>query len=134
MFKSPDGSGELVPALFLHIQKTGGTTIVDLAWKHYGYNVCSHGDYEIKSRKDLESLAFVSGHFGYDYARPLMRSRYSFTFLRKPQDRVLSFYYFCRTRDPEEREIYRLAQEMSLKSFLKAGFEHPLVKSLIWNS
>ena len=127
-------SQKKVPALFLHIQKTAGTTIVDQAWKHYGYSVCSHGDFEGKQLSDLTNRNFISGHFGYDFAKPLLKSRYSFTFLRDPIERILSFYYFCRTRNTEEREIYSIAHSMGLESFLRAGFEHPLVKSLIWNS
>jgi len=132
--KKGNDARKLKPALFLHIQKTAGTTIVDLAWKHYGYSVCSHGNFESKQADDLADLSFISGHFGYEFAKPLMGSRYSFTFLREPEERILSFYYFCRTRNPEEREIYQLAQSMDLESFLQAGFENPLVKSLIWNS
>jgi hypothetical protein len=37
------------PALFLHIQKTAGTTMVTLAQQHYGReNVASHGDFVVR--------------------------------------------------------------------------------------
>lgn len=142
--------GALVPALFLHIQKTAGTSIVHLARKHYGNeNVVSHGDYlagwkgrsldEIvaargRSPDDLCGFAFVSGHFGYDFARSLMDGRYSFTFLRDPRERILSYYYFCRTRDPREFEIYELAREKSLDEFLRCGLESKALKACIWNN
>jgi len=143
-------TGELVPALFLHIQKTAGTSIVDLARNHYGNdNVTSHGDHldgfsefplkdkyfspeDVKSR--FGSVPFVSGHFGYDFSKHLMDGRYSFTFLRNPAERILSFYYFCRTRDPHEFGIYRLSQEVSLDEFLAMGLEIPAVKACIWNT
>ena len=35
-----------------------------------------------------------------------MDKRYSFIFLRNPIERVLSYYYFCKSRDPKEFEIY----------------------------
>ncbi|MCH7920168.1 MAG: sulfotransferase family 2 domain-containing protein, partial [Planctomycetes bacterium] len=96
--------------LFLHIQKTAGSSIVELARDHYDKSVISHGDFGGHKPEDFQDVAFVSGHFGYEFARPLMSDRYSFTFLRDPVDRVLSFYYFCRRMDSNEFEIYSLAQ------------------------
>jgi hypothetical protein len=119
----------------LHIPKTAGTSVVDQAVVHYGeQNVCSHGDYLGKTPSELAEVPFVSGHFGYDFASRLMGSRYSFTFLRNPAERLLSFYFFCRTRDPEEFEVYRLAQQLDLDSFLGRAFEVPLSKAYLWNN
>ncbi|WP_288355861.1 sulfotransferase family 2 domain-containing protein [uncultured Cycloclasticus sp.] len=126
--------GEIIPAVFLHLQKTAGTTIVDLAWQKYGHAACSHGEFETTAKQVLFEKSFVSGHFGYEFAKSLILSRYSFTFLRNPVERVLSFYFFCRGRDKNERKIYKLAQSLSLDQFLRAGFDNELVKSLIWNS
>lgn len=140
----------MVPAIFMHIQKTAGTSIVHIARKHYGNeNVVSHGDYLAgwegrsldaivaargRSPDDFHKFAFVSGHFGYDFARALMGGRYSFTFLREPRERILSYYYFCRTRDPREYEIYELAQGQSLDEFLKCGLQSAALKACIWNN
>lgn len=137
-------------ALFLHIQKTAGTSIVDLARGAYGNdNVVSHGDYLLGSPdksldkiivarghdpEDFHSFPFVSGHFGFDYARTLFADRFSFTFLRDPIERVLSYYYFALTRNPNEYEIYALAQAHSLDEFLKMGLDNPWVKDCIWNN
>jgi hypothetical protein len=123
----------LVPAVFLHIQKTAGTTIVELASRHYRKNFVSHGQYLEQTMSELEKVAFVSGHFGFEFARPLLDSRFSFTFLRDPVDRLLSFYCFCREMDPSEYPIYRLAQELSLEQFLRAGLEDEQVRCYLWN-
>jgi hypothetical protein len=123
----------LVPAVFLHTQKTAGTTLIALARRFYKEDMISHGDYLALPRESLSKIAFVSGHFGYDYALPLIQSRYSFTFLRDPVERVLSFYYFCRNSDPAEYPIYRLAHELDLNDFLRAGLESPLVSAYLWN-
>lgn len=147
------------PALFLHIQKTAGSSIVDLARLAYGSEeVVSHGDYLSASQKltldevdnisikgirlpvpeggasKYRHVSFVSGHFGFDFARPLLSERYSFTFLRNPVERVLSYYYFSLTRDPQEYEIYALAQSLTLDQFLTLGLEQPGVKACIWNN
>lgn len=140
----------LKPALFLHIQKTAGTSIVDLARHFYGNaNVVSHGDYlkwldpiavqpsckNIDSRLEVfHEFPFISGHFGFDFARQFMRDRYTFTFLRDPIERILSYYYFCRNRDPNEYKVYALAQTITLEEFLLLGFTDPTIKACIWNN
>lgn len=143
----------LVPkkALFLHIQKTAGSSIVDLARLAYdNEQVVSHGDYllEPPSLDGLDEVLdtrgidpslfanrdFISGHFGFDFAQPLMHNRYSFTFLRDPIERILSYYYFCRIRDPKQYEIYALAQQFSLDEFLLLGLKRPSIKACIWNN
>ena len=150
-----DKVSNLQPALFLHIQKTAGTSIVDLARNEYGIeNVVSHGDYleagqplsvrsqtaedkistEIFHAPDFHQTPFISGHFGYDFARQFMSGRFFFTFLRDPIERILSYYYFSRTRDPKEYEIYALAQHYTLDEFLALGLEKPALKACIWNN
>lgn len=123
-----------VPALFLHIQKTAGTSILHLARQHYGDSLASHGDCWGKSPDQLRHVRFISGHIGYHFARPLMEGRYTFTFLRDPAERILSMYYFCRSRDPAEFIIYQKAHELSLAGFLEAGLHDPWVRKNIWNN
>jgi hypothetical protein len=138
------------PAIFIHIQKTAGTSIIDLIRQYYQQkHVISHGDYlegvhparfkgnswiDEKLISNFRNIPFLSGHFGYDFAKLFMPERYSFTFLRDPVERVLSFYYFCRNQDPNEYEIYRLCQQLSLDEFLKRGLKQSEVNAYIWNN
>jgi len=125
----------LVPALFLHIRKTAGTSIVWEAIKHYGREkVASHGDYMGKPPGCFKDIPFVSGHFGHQYASHLAAGRFRFTFLRNPRERIVSLYSFCRTRDPNEYPIYRLAKQHDLDGFLKAAWSDDLIYSYIFNS
>lgn len=117
----------------MHTQKTAGTTLVNLARARYGQDLISHGDYLGKSKEEIQDISFVSGHFGFDFAQTLMRNRYSFTFLRNPIDRVVSFYYYCRSCDPKEYPIYALSREVGLEVFLRAGIDNPLVRAYIYN-
>jgi hypothetical protein len=137
--------GKLQPALFLHIQKTAGSTIVDLARSAYGSeNVISHGDYltGLSSSSDnlggvkpfnLINIPFISGHFGYGFASGLMEGRFFFTFLRDPVERILSYYHFCRTRNAAEYEVYALAQQLEIDDFLALGLINHWLKTYIWN-
>lgn len=122
------------PALFLHIQKTAGTSIVQLARQYYADSLTSHGDFWGKTHDQLRGIGFISGHIGHHFAAPLMTGRYSFTFLRDPAERILSLYYFCQDRDPGEYDIYKMARSMSLGDFLRAGMSDPLVRMHIWNN
>ncbi len=131
---APSIRQEPTPSLFLHLQKTAGTSITAAAARFYGpENVCSHGDFLGKSPDELARFAFVSGHFGFSFAKPLMKNRFSFTFLRSPIERVLSFYYFCRTRDPLEFPTYKIAQEHDLDSFLRLAQDNRVIRNRIWN-
>jgi len=121
-------------AVFLHIQKTAGTSIVNTARRYYGENMTSHGDCMGHRPEEFSNIGFVSGHFGYDFAKSLLPSRYSFVFLRNPVERILSFYYFCRTRDPDEFPTYRAASELDLEGFLEAGFTDTIIRFHIWNN
>jgi hypothetical protein len=121
------------PAIFLHIQKTAGTTIIEAVRRHYRNDIVSHGDYLNCDAASLKKTAFISGHFGFEYSRQFMEGRYSFTFLRDPVERILSLYYFSRTRDPAEYPIYRAAHEMDLAEYLRAGFDREDIKAYVWN-
>ena len=134
----------------MHIQKTAGTSIVHWIRESYtNKNVISHGDHldgwrdfplidkffdpEI-TQNQFGHIPFISGHFGYDFAKLFLNKRFSFTFLRNPIERIISLYYFCLTRDPQEYEIYRLTQTVTLDQFLMLGLVDPSVKACIWNN
>lgn len=121
------------PAVFMHIQKTAGTSITEAVRPHYQNDIVSHGDYLKYDTASLKNIRFISGHFGFEYARQFMDGRYSFTFLRDPVERILSLYYFSRTRDPAEFPIYRVAHEMDLADYLRAGLDRKDVNTYLWN-
>lgn len=52
---------------------------------------------------------------------------------QRPVERILSLYYFSRTRDPAEYPIYRVAHEMDLAGYLRAGFDREDIKTYLWN-
>ena len=82
----------------------------------------------------MSGFDFVSGHFGYDFARHIMRDRYSIVFLRNPYERVLSMYYFCRNQPTENFEIYKIAKRLTILGFLEAASSDPWVRKNIYNN
>lgn len=112
--------------VFLHIAKTAGTSIVHFFRKHMQSElICSHGDFLhlAPSREQrqllLKTYQFVSGHFGYDEVATLLPEAYSFTFLRDPVDRVLSFYQFCMHEEMQRQfPVARAAKELGLDGFV----------------
>ena len=141
---------KLKPVVFLHLQKTAGTSIVNVGRQFYGNsNVISHGDFcfdedgllitpdKFASPEFLQGrfghFAFISGHFGYLFTKQFMADRFSFTFLRNPVERVLSAYYFYKTRNPNEFRHYEMAQRLPLDEFLTLGFTDLDVKVHLLN-
>jgi hypothetical protein len=123
-----------VKALFLHIQKTAGTSLVNVARPFYDQNISSHGEYWGRSYEQLKDIGFISGHIGYHFAKQFMGQRFSFTFLRDPGERILSMYYFCKGQNPNEFEIYKKAHDLDLQHFLEAAQWDPCIRMHIWNN
>ncbi|CAG7855864.1 hypothetical protein MCAMS1_00149 [biofilm metagenome] len=141
---------KLKPVIFVHLQKTAGTSIIKEVRQYYGNNnVISHGDFfldhdgqRITNDKYAQpeyiqnrfgGIPFLSGHFGYEFAKPFMDSRFSFTFLRNPVERVLSAYYFYKTRNSDQFRHYSLAHQLPLDEFLALGFTDPDIKLHVLN-
>ena len=132
-FKSNTPEGP-VPVLFQHIQKTAGTALVDSLRPYYGASMITHGDFIGHEPREFHDLLFVSGHFGHAWARDLMPGRFTFTFLRDPVERVLSFYHFCRAQDSAAFNTYTRARELELAEFVAAAAEDALIRKNICNN
>lgn len=124
---------QLKPALFLHIQKTAGTSVQAMARKHYGnQSVISHADYAHLGPEGCKKIPFVSGHFGMEFSKSLIENRYSFVFLRDPIERLISYYVYCLNAPIDESFSSRMAKSVDMISFFDDahGEAH---WSCIWN-
>lgn len=112
--------------VFLHIAKTAGTSIVHFFRQRLpAQAICSHGDFllypagRMQFQERLLQHQFISGHFGYRHIALLLENSYSFTFLRDPVDRVLSFYNFCQHADMQQRfPVAKAARNLGLEGFV----------------
>jgi hypothetical protein len=120
-------------ALFLHIQKTAGTSVHAMAHGVYGKeNTISHADYQKLGVDGCRKKAFVSGHFGHVFASRLMEGRYSFTFLRDPVDRLISMYGYCRSHQDTTSVVFDAAKKLDLYEFLGRA-DQTEFREMLWN-
>lgn len=112
--------------VFLHIAKTAGTSVTHFFSRRMpAHATCSHGDFLAFPRnpgaptRALDRYQFISGHFGFSDVSHLLRQAYSFTFLRDPVDRVMSFYRFCLHPDMQQRfAVARAAASLGIDGFI----------------
>ena len=119
--------------VFLHVPRTGGTTLHHHLAAHFAPNeICP----ERFSRLDqyrpdqLEKWRFFSGHFNADEIRRIPGPLFIVTILRNPIERLLSNYYYWKRHRPEVIENHslegpRLIKGGSLADFL--GSNHGVV-------
>ncbi len=126
-------SGELgardayeAPALvFLHLQKTAGTTLQDMLSKTYGQKIYrEHNDrLDFWSPRQLARYSVFAGHFNYDSLAFIPRRTLSiFTFVRHPKERLISLYYFWRAHEPSSPHFHigmKAANELSIEEFFE---------------
>ncbi|WP_445487020.1 sulfotransferase family 2 domain-containing protein [Niallia sp. 03133] len=110
-------------SVFIHIPKTGGTTLNEIFKRQYNSKKFhDHDSYngEIKTLDELNEheknkiLAVAGHHFYGDHEYFNKPFRY-FTMLRNPVDRVISLYYFLQTFPGYER-----VKDMSLEEYILA--------------
>ncbi len=105
--------------VFLHIPKTGGSTLQFILENTFGPLAC-HTDHTKRSvfeqsdldfaRKLFPGLRCIAGHNLVDPLRLSIPNPFYMTFLREPVDRVFSHYQesvLCGNREPFEKELLR---------------------------
>lgn len=109
--------------IFLHIPKTGGTTLNTIINRHFPqnaiWNINKRNIGELKRLSEEERLAIrcLEGHLVFGIHELLPQACTYITLLRNPVDRIISHYYFAR-RNPNNY-LYDEATSMSLKDYAR---------------
>jgi hypothetical protein len=87
--------------IFLHIEKTAGTSLVSyiresVGEKNFYYTRPELLDDESKVKEELSQYKALAGHIRYDQIVKNYQNLFKMTFLRDPIDRILSFYYYAK--------------------------------------
>ena len=98
---------------FLHIPKTAGQSVHQLLVDTFGCeNTCPlrvNSQITQENITDIKKYDVVSGHFDWDILLNQSPADFTFTVLRKPVDRILSFYHY----------LYQKASKMGEDDLLK---------------
>ena len=115
-----------VPRLvFLHVPRTGGTTLHHHLAAHFApHEICPERFSRLDkySPDQLEKWRFFSGHFNADEIRRIPGPLFIVTILRNPIERLLSNYYFWKRQRPETIEKHRLDGPRLIKGGSLADF------------
>lgn len=104
--------------IFLHIQKTAGSSLRNFVKRQYQRNQVWFGrSLSQLDDMDTDHLRCFGGHFNYGLHEKFDRPYSYFTILREPVDRVLSYYYFLQNKESSGK--HDLAANMDILQFME---------------
>jgi hypothetical protein len=123
--------------VFLHIEKTAGTSLQNMFLDSYNQKSVYHEHKDTLYRcspSELSKYSVFLGHFNHDSLLFIPRKCLSvFTFVRRPKDRLYSLYHFWRAHEPGHASYggaIKWANELDIEPF----FLHEVtMKSSLWN-
>jgi hypothetical protein len=133
----PDRSAQVL--IFLHLLKTGGTTLNRIIeWEYSPLRICGidpsffRWSYRRLLRWPVERLAKIqvfTGHMPFGLHNHLSRPSTYMTVMRDPVERVISEYYFARTYVLHPR--HRKVRQLSLEEYARSTLYHNIQTKLL---
>lgn len=113
--------------LFLHLPKNGGTTlnsILDRIYKKQPvFSIKEKNPFTLNTQDFLklpqvekENIRLVKGHLKFGFHENFTGPSEYFTFLRKPEERIISFYHYV--LDNPGHRLFKEVKDMSLYEFV----------------
>jgi hypothetical protein len=125
--------------IFLHLPKTGGTTLHNLLIPNFGINeICQERFNGLRHSAvgELARYRYFSGHFDLPSVKLIPGKKKIIMMLREPVARLISLYYFQRAHKTEvielkKLELARLANQYSIADFFrtKEVRNHPAINN-----
>lgn len=137
---------KVMPAVFIHIPKTAGTSLGVALRKHYDAIDTHYPPEGIEYGYHPEAVDCIMGHFAYGFNRHILggRESFEFTFLREPRKRFISqlkydFKFFSELDGTDGPTLPDILNADSVKYFVEKNellyFDNCLVRYLSgrWN-
>ncbi|MDQ0218886.1 sulfotransferase family 2 domain-containing protein [Peribacillus cavernae] len=105
--------------IFLHIQKTAGSSLITFIKKQYTREKTWFGSedkLQALSQNETEGLSCIGGHFRYGIHEMFSKPSTYITMLRDPVDRIVSYYYYLLNRPDHGK--YQRAKDLDFETFL----------------
>ena len=111
--------------IFLHILKTGGSTLQSILQKQYSKWILINENEKVLNKQtinellienNMEDVNCMFGHYPYGIHKHFFRSYQYITFLREPVERVISLYYYI--KNTKGHSMYNSMQKVSLDEFV----------------
>lgn len=122
--------------IYLHIPKTGGTTLHSVLSQRYSRDATfryvgpdAEGAFRQLSQARQQSIKLMRGHFPFGLHKLIERPSFYVTFLRDPIDRVVSLYYNGIRRPDHKFQRLGLTPDMSLLDFIHSGIAEDRVNN-----